>query len=512
MPKKILIFLIIFLIVFGFVIFNFRKAAKIEAGSGDNVYGWAWANSPTAIETGNGWISFNVTNCADEDPPGSGIYKSRGIPAGCPPAGTVIPNYGVKIDPGTGNLSGYAWAGGGQDAAGNPLPTIGWIRLDPPGDFVTYPGTGYPNCTTNGTCPVAPNHSAQLDFTTRKITGWARACAGLNDDGDGIPNNCQGPTRTDGWDGWILMGPIYTPAAAPGEDFGVRLVRTITGADFYNWAWGSDVVGWVSFNCSNTGVCGTSNYKVMTSLTIPNLPPQALAPTATQGNYCFEPPACPLPPPIFLSWIFWDLDLPFDSQLAYQVQIDNNSDFFLPEVDSCVPAPGTCASGNSSTQYAPLNLAYAATTYYWRVRVWDSGGLQSDCGNPEGWCYPSTSSFTTKLHPYPCVDFDWSPLSPNFNESVQFCSRNDGASCFNDLTTCHAADYSEVACSTWDWTFTAGNPSTSTAQNQTVTYPASTNKTIELTVSDANYACTKIDGLKVGTPLFLPEWKEVPPT
>ena len=32
------IFLIIFLIVFGFLIFNFRKTEKIEAGSGDNVY------------------------------------------------------------------------------------------------------------------------------------------------------------------------------------------------------------------------------------------------------------------------------------------------------------------------------------------------------------------------------------------------------------------------------------------------------------------------------------------
>lgn len=34
-----------------------------------------------------------------------------------------------------------------------------------------------------------------------------------------------------------------------------------TGNPFHGWAW-NDNAGWLSFNCENTGVCGTSNYSV----------------------------------------------------------------------------------------------------------------------------------------------------------------------------------------------------------------------------------------------------------
>lgn len=55
-------------------------------------------------------------------------------------------------------------------------------------------------------------------------------------------------TENSGWDGWIsFKGTNYT--------------TTVTGADLSGYAWGGDIVGWISFNCSNTSTCGTSNYK-----------------------------------------------------------------------------------------------------------------------------------------------------------------------------------------------------------------------------------------------------------
>jgi hypothetical protein len=40
-------------------------------------------------------------------------------------------------------------------------------------------------------------------------------------------------------------------------------ISTTTGV-FTGYAW-SDVAGWISFNCSDQGVCGTSDYKVVTT-------------------------------------------------------------------------------------------------------------------------------------------------------------------------------------------------------------------------------------------------------
>ena len=135
---------------------------------------------------------------------------SYSVPAGCPIIGNAY-SYGVRIDPLTGVFSGYAWS-----------ENIGWISFAPPPDYATYPGTGYPNCTINGTCPVAPNYSAKIDFATGKVTGWARACAGT------VNGDCNSPTRTDGWDGWILLGPIEKG----GTDYGVNVVLGVPLKEF----------------------------------------------------------------------------------------------------------------------------------------------------------------------------------------------------------------------------------------------------------------------------------------
>ncbi len=162
----------------------FYVVPGVEAGAGDNLSGWAWSETI-------GWISFNSTNCAKQSPP-----------AGCPPAGTTIGNYGVNVAP-SGDMLGYAWA-----------ETIGWISFNE--------DKGCPSK------PCKPN----FDSKTGKVTGWARALS-----------------AKDGWDGWIHLSP------ATGSSYGV----SVNGCDWSGYAWGSDITGWINFKGSNYGVTGKAD-------------------------------------------------------------------------------------------------------------------------------------------------------------------------------------------------------------------------------------------------------------
>lgn len=131
-----------------------------------------------------------------------------------------LPTYNTA----TGALSGYAWS-----------DNIGWIKFN---GLSANNGVG--------------GSSAKTDTSTGIISGWARACAGTSS------GDCTSMvSRSDGWDGWIKFDT--------GRSNPVK-IDLVTG-DFHGYAWGSDVVGWISFNCmegsSGAGsVCGTSDYKV----------------------------------------------------------------------------------------------------------------------------------------------------------------------------------------------------------------------------------------------------------
>ena len=222
--KKFFLILAI-LIVLAAIILSGASKEPARAGDGENVSGFAWSENI-------GWISFNSKNC-DTNNDG----KSEGG-SGCPSEGTIIPTYGVNIDTNTGALTGFAWS-----------ENIGWIKFNPAGPY-----------------PAAPNNSATLNINTNQITGWARACVGT------VNGDCNSATRTDGWDGWIKMtGFSYSVSRSNCE---------LTG-----FAWGSDVIGWISFNSKNCDAnndgksdgslgcpsAGTSipNYKVTTTFCNP---------------------------------------------------------------------------------------------------------------------------------------------------------------------------------------------------------------------------------------------------
>ncbi len=185
-----------------------------------------------------------------------------------------------------------------------------------------------------------------------------------------------------------------------------------------------------------------------------NNPPSATNLTVSQPDYCQSGPQ------LTFSWRFQDPD--GDSQFAYQVQVDNNFDFSSPEVDEKVNS----SSQRYTTPFGKLNYN---TTYYWRLKVWDSKGAQSS------WILgPAT---TTPKHAYPTPDFTFSPENPRTGELVQFTDRSQA--------------FGGATIKSWLWTFQDGNPSQSTQQNPTTTFTSYGEKQVTLTVTDSdNFTCS----------------------
>ena len=353
-----------------------------------------------------------------------------GAVAGCPLAGVSISNYGVNIDS-LGNFSGFAWS-----------ENIGWIQFDPVGPY-----------------PASPNYSAKMDTATGAVTGWARALS-----------------YGGGWDGWLKLD-------------GVSINKT-TG-NFTGFAWGSDVMGWVSF--------AGANYAARTSFSF-NAIPQVSNLAVNQGDYCVYP----LHPT--LSWVFSDADSG-DYQDSYNVQIDDDSNVVdNPLADSCLSAPGTCSTGHSASSYAPLISFAYNSTYYWRVKAADNHAAWS--------AFSGNNSFTTPTHAFPNPNFV-AASKVNKDEFVQFCSTKQPGTCSQDESLCYNTAGQTISCSgkVFFWVFPAG------AQFSTTTSPTSANpkvklasagpQTISLTITDEVGGCSI--SKTVNASQALPKWQETPP-
>ena len=159
---------------------------------------------------GVGWISFNSAS-----------------------DGSTAP-YSVKVDTtnrasgGTGLFSGYAWSG-----------NIGWVSFNS-SDLTSCP---------SGTC------SAQINWANGVVTGWARALSATTSGG--------------GWDGWIqLSGDTVSVWAGRG------VKMDLVSGQFSGYAWGGPVLGWIDFGST----IGTTFVGV--------LGPQSC------GNGANNPPTC----------------------------------------------------------------------------------------------------------------------------------------------------------------------------------------------------------------------------
>lgn len=217
MKKTIIKFLLISSVIIGLILvlnFLFYNISSTNAGSSENVTGWAWSENI-------GWISFNSYNC---DSDSNGLSDGT---TGCPAAGTPIPNYGVNLDLISGKFSGYAWS-----------ENIGWISFNR--NITNIPPSSDP--CPDGSCIAKVTPSGQVGKGDVNIEGWARALVGCS----AVPCTSSGPSN--GWDGWIKFDHTRSNEA-----------YIDSNNMFHNWAWG-DVVGWLSLNSSEGG--GGFSYSV----------------------------------------------------------------------------------------------------------------------------------------------------------------------------------------------------------------------------------------------------------
>jgi len=433
-----------------FVLFLACLGIFVFAGTDDNISGFAYSENI-------GWVSFNSVDC---DIDGDGVFEGAGetggpAPAGCPDSGTAF-DYGVSVDLNTGALSGFAYS-----------ENIGWISFN----VADLAGCSSGSCLAK----VAP--PGQIGKSDVDIEGWARACAGS------VNGDCTGGDRTDGWDGWIKFD--HGESGEPYID---------TAGDWHGWAWGSDVVGWLSFNGVDPDAGGS--YKV--TLGQVNRAPTATGLGVVKGDYCSIPAH-------YFSWIYSDPD--GDDQSKFQFQVDDDSDFTSLKIDRT--ATSTVASGDSNNQIVVVAVSPGSdqigynTTYYWRVKVWDSQDSDS------GWiCYggdcPGTT-FTTELHRYPSANaddewFTWSPQNPSIEEDVQF----------TDESICYDINNNPADCVSWGWDFESDETIDSTEQNPVHQFTGSDTYIVTLWVADAD-GYTSSGSHDIGVQIGLPGWQEILP-
>jgi len=472
---KLIISIILSLVfIFGFLVFKGSKAA-----SSANVSGWAWSENI-------GWISFNSKNCDIDD---DGVYEganegggSTPAPTGCPASGTAYA-YGMKINP-AGDISDYVWS--------ENIGLVAFKRTNtgtppmPPynggGAFIAKTDNLNTNiCDANNNGFLDANCGGKDDSTTptstyKQVFGWARAISACKDSlWDG--NKCTGSgagNLSGGWDGWIRFSK---DPAELGPKYAVTM--DLTTKQFRGWAWGGDVIGWVSFNCSNQDVLSCSKYKVKL-LGITPVASNLRSDVHNPADYCRA-----ATPPVRLRWDF--NGGAGNTQEAYRVKIYEGANL----IDTSCDDKCDKDQGGTSQAYISNKLAYGKT-YSWKLTVWDNEGNQS-----EEISAPVT--FTTIPHAYPYPGFKWTPTRPSAKELMQL----------QDQTTFYD---SKPASRSWDWDFNDGTPHSS-LQNPTHTYTdpnlSGYQVTLKVVDGDSYGPCPLTKSVSVTFPA--PSWQETPP-
>jgi hypothetical protein len=233
------------------------------------------------------------------------------------------------------------------------------------------------------------------------------------------------------------------------------------------------------------------------SVTVNNNVPTADTFNSSFSNWCLPNVAC------FFSWRYFDSD--GDAESRFDFQVDTDSSFNLPRiVDRTYPGlnnpSGTVNNQQISVVPPPPSteqMTYG-TTYYWRVRVWDSQGADS------GWL-PQPPLVITAIHRYPICNFTWLPKYPNPTEDVQF---TDTSTCFDDNPS--GSDCSSATGDSFIWTITNGNPAGSVLENPLSIFSSFGNSNVTLTVTDSDgYSCSNTQSININFPL--PRWKEIKP-
>ncbi len=393
------------------------------AGTEHTVSGFAWADTV-------GWMSFNCTNVTSE----------------C--AGS---NYGVTIDPATGQFSGYAWS-----------DNVGWVS--------------FTRDATMGTPPAAPfdgseNYSALWNKTTNAVTGWAKILAMGNG-------------------GWLqFRNATIDPATA-----------RITG-----WLWNG--------NTDGTGLGWVALTDVRVAQSVVNLPPQAptivsMNNTAVDGTtldtgktvLALQEPVVSLYP-LFTWSPFADPNGVADSQQAYEIIFEEQ----LPDGTWQALYNQTVPNGGSAFRYPSTAPAlHYSTTYRWRVRVQDGNGAWSP--------FSEWTEFRTPSHALPQLA---DAIAPSGTAATGQDVQLDGTVVVpQGVTVTHWQwNFGDGQMLDGQQAFdTQGNPTGTNYLTPLHAYNADGTYTVTLTVTDdAGYSVQKQMTITVQTQSELPIWQRIIP-
>ncbi len=243
---------------------------------------------------------------------------------------------------------------------------------------------------------------------------------------------------------------------------------------------------------------GSLSAQAQVSITVtPDTAPDTPVVTLTEGDYCMIPSET-------IYWTYNDTNNNppnppnNDPQSQYELIIDNNNTFLSPEIDWIKSGTATQDTVIVSSNPTPgLQLAFN-TTYYVRVKVWDTLGPIPNTA-------PSiTKTFTTPVHAYPWPSFTWStPIKVGKPMT------------FTNTTTLAPGSVGQI----WGWIFCADvsqcKTPTSNQQGPLIsnTYYQSNPSPgfpVQLTVRDDAGICSTTNNVPVGGS-FIPIWREIAP-
>lgn len=335
--------------------------------SGSLVFGFVGESLAGTSQNVSGWAwSSNIGWISFNNTTGGGGY-----------------DYGVNLDD-SGNFSGYAWSS-----------NIGWVSFN-------RSDTGNPSSNDPGSGSGA---IAKYNSDTDKILGWARALS-------------QGG----GWDGWIALGDMNTNDAF---NYGASI--NSSNSDFEGWAWGSDVVGWISFNCANRGTCGDSNYKTATTSSVPGQGPNIPSNFSVSLDNCkYQATSAPV--------VKWKYTHPQPNRLQaeYQVKIGSDSNF-----SNVIYFNQSAILHDQETATYTLIGSGWNEWVQWGKRHWISARVKDERGKWSQWT-PSLS-FDIPKHAYPWVNFGSLPtvikdipvtFSPQYQIYAPFKPLKEGEEAF----------------------------------------------------------------------------------
>jgi len=198
-----------------------------------------------------------------------------------------------------------------------------------------------------------------------------------------------------------------------------------------------------------------------------------------------QPDYCTMNPAASFKWSFASDDVSA-SQASYRIQIAKNQSFANLVYDSQVVNTG------SESYSIPVGIIDYDKTYYWRLKVIDSYGMESD------WILGGPFSTPVQAAPHPVINF--APKTPIVLQRMSFDSAT--SYCYSGPNKIACGDDSTVA---YRWDF--GNGDTSTLAGDTTVFESKDEYTVKLNITSGSLTCSTSKVMNVNE--TLPTWQEV---